>query len=107
MAHWVNQRVDVSYNLAGVKVMSDRLGLLKNTRKLTFIPSSSNLIDQDRQQPPHQHHQRQYSQSNRNSYGQQSQQPSVATQQTSLTPAGGLPLLSPSSMLSSPDYQSS
>ncbi|KAF9543322.1 hypothetical protein EC957_000984 [Mortierella hygrophila] len=69
--------------------------------------SQQEILDQDRQQQPHQHHQRQYSQSNRNSYGQQSQQPSVATQQTSLTPAGGLPLLSPSNMLSSPDYQSS
>ncbi|KAG0304400.1 hypothetical protein BGZ97_001521 [Linnemannia gamsii] len=65
--------------------------------------SQQEILDQDRQQQPHQHHQRQYSQSNRNSYGQ----PSVATQQTSLTPTGGLPLLSPSSMLSSPDYQSS
>ncbi|KAG0219647.1 hypothetical protein BGX33_001819 [Mortierella sp. NVP41] len=66
--------------------------------------SHQEILDQDRQQQqPHQHHQRQYSQSNRNSY---QGQPSVATQQPSLTPAGGLPLLSPSSMLSSPDYQS-
>ncbi|KAF9935117.1 hypothetical protein FBU30_007496 [Linnemannia zychae] len=64
--------------------------------------SQQEVLDQGRQ--PHQSHQRQYSQSERNSYSQQNQ-PSIATQQTSIAPPGGLPLLSPSSMLSSPDYQ--
>ncbi|KAG0307750.1 hypothetical protein BGZ98_009883 [Dissophora globulifera] len=63
---------------------------------------AQDILDQDRQH----HHQRSYSQSSRYGHSQQQQQPSVASQQSTLPAINGLPLLSPSTMLQS-DYQAS